>query len=294
MLQAARPVAAAHPGAQLHRPAGARPRAQCQLCAGAGADRAAGLRHRSRARWPPPCWTGRAGAASASRISSRWATAPTSISATCSTTWAATRSTRAILLYVESVKAARKFMSAARAAARNKPVIVVKAGRAPEGARAAASHTGALAGSDAVFDAAVAPRRHAARGHAGGAVRRRRDAGARPRRSAASAWRSSPTAAAPACWRPTRCRCAAARWPSWRRTRWPRSMRCCPAPGRAATRWTSSATRRWRATWTRCGCCCRRRKSMPCCSCMRPPPWCRRWTSRRPACRWCRAAASRC
>jgi acetyltransferase len=63
--------------------------------------------------------------------------------------------TRAILMYMEAVTAARKFMSAARAAARNKPVIVVKAGRAPEGARAAASHTGALAGSDAVFDAAV-------------------------------------------------------------------------------------------------------------------------------------------
>jgi len=63
--------------------------------------------------------------------------------------------TRAILMYVESVKAARKFMSAARAAARNKPVILVKAGRAAAGARAAASHTGALAGSDAVFDAAV-------------------------------------------------------------------------------------------------------------------------------------------
>ena len=63
--------------------------------------------------------------------------------------------TRAILMYMESVKEARKFMSAARAAARNKPVIVVKAGRAPDGARAAASHTGALAGSDAVFDAAV-------------------------------------------------------------------------------------------------------------------------------------------
>ena len=64
-------------------------------------------------------------------------------------------STRAILLYMESVRHARKFMSAARAAARNKPVIVVKSGRAPEGARAAASHTGALAGADDVFDAAV-------------------------------------------------------------------------------------------------------------------------------------------
>ena len=63
--------------------------------------------------------------------------------------------TSAILMYAESVKHARKFMSAARAAARAKPVILVKAGRAPEGAKAAASHTGALAGSDAVFDAAV-------------------------------------------------------------------------------------------------------------------------------------------
>jgi acetyltransferase len=64
-------------------------------------------------------------------------------------------STRAILLYVESIRGARKFLSAARAAARNKPIIVVKAGRAPEGAKAAASHTGALAGSDAVFDTAI-------------------------------------------------------------------------------------------------------------------------------------------
>lgn len=63
--------------------------------------------------------------------------------------------TRAILMYAEAVKHGRKFMSAARAAARNKPVIVVKSGRAPEGARAAASHTGALAGADIVFDAAV-------------------------------------------------------------------------------------------------------------------------------------------
>ena len=63
--------------------------------------------------------------------------------------------TRAILMYAESVKFARKFMSAARAAARNKPVIIVKGGRAPDGARAAASHTGALAGSDIVLDAAV-------------------------------------------------------------------------------------------------------------------------------------------
>jgi acetyltransferase len=61
---------------------------------------------------------------------------------------------RAILLYVEGVTNPRKFMSAARAAARTKPVLVVKSGRRAEGARAARSHTGALAGSDAVYDAA--------------------------------------------------------------------------------------------------------------------------------------------
>ena len=63
--------------------------------------------------------------------------------------------TRAILLYVESVTDARKFMSAGRIAARAKPVIVIKAGRTAAGAKAALSHTGALAGSDMVYDAAI-------------------------------------------------------------------------------------------------------------------------------------------
>jgi acetyltransferase len=62
--------------------------------------------------------------------------------------------TRAILLYIESVNNARKFMSAARAAARIKPVVVVKSGRHAQGAKAAQTHTGALAGADAVYDAA--------------------------------------------------------------------------------------------------------------------------------------------
>jgi acetyltransferase len=59
-----------------------------------------------------------------------------------------------ILLYMESVKHAPKFMSAARRAARSKPVIIVKTGRSATGARAALSHTGALAGADAAYDAA--------------------------------------------------------------------------------------------------------------------------------------------
>ena len=64
------------------------------------------------------------------------------------------RRTRAILMYIESISDVRKFMSAARAAARVKPVIVVKAGRHAQAARAATTHTGALAGVDAVYAAA--------------------------------------------------------------------------------------------------------------------------------------------
>ncbi|WP_173935043.1 bifunctional acetate--CoA ligase family protein/GNAT family N-acetyltransferase [Chelativorans sp. Marseille-P2723] len=62
--------------------------------------------------------------------------------------------TRAILLYLESIPEPRKFMSAARAASRIKPVIGIKAGRHAEAAEAAATHTGALAGSDRVVEAA--------------------------------------------------------------------------------------------------------------------------------------------
>ena len=62
--------------------------------------------------------------------------------------------TDSIVLYVESIIQARKFMSAARAFAREKPIVAYKAGRFAESAKAAASHTGAMAGEDAVYDAA--------------------------------------------------------------------------------------------------------------------------------------------
>jgi acetyltransferase len=64
-------------------------------------------------------------------------------------------STEAVLLYVEGIRDARRYLSALRAAARVKPVIALKVGRYATGARAAASHTGAHAGADAVFDAAL-------------------------------------------------------------------------------------------------------------------------------------------
>jgi len=62
--------------------------------------------------------------------------------------------TRSIILYMESIGQARKFMTAARAFARGKPIVAYKAGRFPESAQVAASHTGALAAEDAIYDAA--------------------------------------------------------------------------------------------------------------------------------------------
>jgi len=62
--------------------------------------------------------------------------------------------TKCIILYIESISKARQFMTAARAFARSKPIIAYKAGRFPESAEVAASHTGALAAADNVYDAA--------------------------------------------------------------------------------------------------------------------------------------------
>ncbi len=64
--------------------------------------------------------------------------------------------TQSIILYVESINEAREFMSAARAFTRKRPIIAYKAGRFAESAKAAASHTGAMAGVDSVYEAALA------------------------------------------------------------------------------------------------------------------------------------------
>jgi acetyltransferase len=63
--------------------------------------------------------------------------------------------TRSIFLYIEGIRDARRFMSALRAAARCKPVLLIKAGRHPSGEQAALSHSRASSGEDDVFDAAV-------------------------------------------------------------------------------------------------------------------------------------------
>lgn len=65
------------------------------------------------------------------------------------------RSTQSIVVYLEGIRNARRFMSALRAAANAKPVIVLKAGRKPAGSRAALTHSGTIVGSDDVFDAAL-------------------------------------------------------------------------------------------------------------------------------------------
>jgi len=65
------------------------------------------------------------------------------------------RKTRSILLYIEGIRDARDFMSGLRAAARMKPVIVIKPGRNQASSQAAMSHTGSLVGADDVFDAAL-------------------------------------------------------------------------------------------------------------------------------------------
>jgi acetyltransferase len=62
--------------------------------------------------------------------------------------------TQSIVIYMESVGDARAFLSAAREVSLNKPILVIKAGRSPAASKAAASHTGALTGSDEVLDAA--------------------------------------------------------------------------------------------------------------------------------------------
>src|SRR5271169_5085163 len=63
--------------------------------------------------------------------------------------------TQSILIYMESVGDARSFLSAAREVAIKKPIIIIKAGRTEAASKAATSHTGAMTGSDEVFDAAL-------------------------------------------------------------------------------------------------------------------------------------------
>ena len=152
----------------------------------------------------PPGWPGRATSPSSARAARsarrsstgacarRSASAPSSRSARCSTSgWGDLIDylgndphTQSILIYMESIGDARAFLSAAREVALTKPIIVIKAGRTAAAAKAAASHTGSLTGSDEVLDAAF-------------------------RRAACCASRPSPTSSTwPRCWPSSRARAA--------------------------------------------------------------------------------------
>jgi acetyltransferase len=147
--------------------------------------------------------------------------------------------TQSILVYMEGIRHARRFMSALRAAAYAKPVVVMKAGRQGAGTRAALTHSASIVGAATTCST---PRCAAPAWCGCGSSRScSRPPSAWPRASGrwAGGWPSSPTAAAPACWRPTGPTRSGWTWPSWRRAavrRWRRN--CC----RRACRWTASST----------------------------------------------------
>jgi acetyltransferase len=194
--------------------------------------------------------------------------------------------TRSILLYVESIEAPRKFMSAARAAARNKPVIVVKAGRAGNGVKAAASHTGALAGSDIVFDAAIRRagmlRVDTLQDLFMAAETLARFAGNRDEALTVmtNGGGAGVMAADAAGWQ-------ASRSPRSARRRAPRSMPGCHRRGHTAIRSTSSATPPSSAIPRRCRACLPIARPGPSCSCTRRRRSCAATRSRAPARHWC-------
>lgn len=109
----------------------------------------------SPARYALRCWTGQQRRRSAFPASSLWAALDLDFGELLDFL-VQDAETKSILLYIEGIRDARGFLSSLRAAARVKPVVVFKAGRHSAGTKAVTSHTGALAGSDAVFDAALA------------------------------------------------------------------------------------------------------------------------------------------
>ncbi|HVH11700.1 MAG TPA: CoA-binding protein [Longimicrobium sp.] len=152
--------------------------------------------------------------------------------------WAEDERTGVILMYLENFGNPRKFTQLAREITRRKPIIAVKSGRSVAGARAASSHTGALAGTDAATDALL-------RASAACCARTRwRRCSTWRWRSATSpcrggtAWPSSPTRAGRGSSSPTRVRRTGSSSRSWRRRRGP------------CWRRTSRRKRRSRIPWT--------------------------------------------
>ncbi len=104
--------------------------------------------------------------------------------------WDTDERTRVILLYLEAIAEPRRFLEVARRVGRRKPIVAVKAGRSTSGARAASSHTGALAAGDVLVDALLLEAGVIRAGDPRGDVRGRRPAGAPAAAEPDAAWRS--------------------------------------------------------------------------------------------------------
>ena len=137
-----RRAAPAHPRAELRRAAGSGASPQRHICAHGNLAPASSPSCRSPAASPPRCSIARFARHRLLALHLAGRQRDVDLGDVLDSS-PAIPARRAILLYIESGRTARKFMSAARAAARNKPVLVVKAGASPAAARAAASHTGA-------------------------------------------------------------------------------------------------------------------------------------------------------
>ena len=262
-------ASAAHPGSELRRAA----------CSGLGINASfahtsasAGnspLSH-SRAGSPLRCSTGRARAALGFHTSFRSAMPPMSISVTCSITSPATRHPRHPALHRIDPRSAQVHVRCAERPRATSRCSSSRPAAWPEGARAAASHTGALAGSDEVYDAAISRAGMLRVDTALELFDAVETLGARAIGCAATGWPSSPTAAARGSWRPTRSCSAEENSPRCRQIRRSGSTSCSLPHGRTATRLTSSAMRQHSATWPRLTYCSTSRERTSSCSCTFP------------------------
>ncbi len=203
MLKAAQPYCLRIQGAQLPRAAGAAASGSTPASATACRSRATSRSCRNRARWSRRSSIGRGTRGIGfSHVVSMGDMADVDFGDLLDYL-AGDAESRAILLYMEQLTQAPKFLSAARRAARAKPVIVLQGGPRCDGARAATVAYGRARGLGRRLQRHLPPRRPVARQGAGRAVRGRRGPVLAHRRSSASGLPFSPTAAAPACSRPT-------------------------------------------------------------------------------------------
>jgi succinyl-CoA synthetase alpha subunit len=151
--------------------------------------------------------------------------------------WEDDPSTRVIAMYLESFGNPRRFTEIAKRVGRKKPILVVKSGRTTEGARAASSHTGAIAGADVTVSPSSSSAASSGRTPSRSSSTWRWPSTA-ARCPGGTGWRSSPTPAARGSWPPTPASTWGSRSRSSRTPRGRRSGASCPPRPRWGTRWT--------------------------------------------------------